>query len=143
MVGHLERVIPGDRGDDALHRLLGVGPELHIVDATAFDAHEVVMVVLQRFGELVAGHPVTPMVRRCHSGVREHRERPVYGGEGDGSVEVLHDLGGRHWAAALGEGPDDVPPSRGEADVGAPEAIRDLLGELRDGSFPSTFVAAY
>ena len=136
-------MLAGDRCDDALHRPFGVGTELHVVDAAALDAHQVVMMVLEGLGELVPGDPVPSMVRRRHPGVGEHGEGAVDGGEGDRVVEVLADLGGRDGAAAPGEGSDDIPAAGGESDVGAPQAVRDLLGELRDDPFPPTLMAAY
>jgi len=99
VVGHREPVLGSHRGNGTFDGALCDRTEFDIVDPTAVDAHQVVMVILERFGQLVSGHPVAAVVGGDDSVLVEDGEGAVDGGEGDRGIQVRVDLGRTDWSA--------------------------------------------
>lgn len=76
--------------DDNLGRFV----ELDILDPAAFDADQMVMVVLQWLGQFISGHSVAAAMEGDHFGVGEHGEGSVDRRERYSAVETEVDLGG-------------------------------------------------
>lgn len=126
-----------------MDRVLGLRLELDVVDPAALDAHQMVMVVLERLGQLVPGHTVAAVMQCRHLGVRQDAESAVDGGQRHGALEIIVNLGGRYRAARSRQCVGYEAPALGEPHIGCPQPGPDLIEELRDPDSPSTLITAY
>jgi hypothetical protein len=142
VVDGIETPPGGNPGHDLVDGDFSRFVELDVFDPAAFDADQVVMVVLERLGQFVPGHTVSAVMGGDHVGVGEHSEGSVDRRERYRTVEVEVDIGGRQWSAGLGQGADDLPSSPGEADVGS-QPVCDLVDYLRDVESPAGLIPPY
>ncbi len=98
----------GDLGHDRVYGSLGRGVELHIIDPSALDTHQMVMMLLERFGQLVSSHAIATVMGRDQLRFRKHTQSAIDGGERNREVQVSVDFCRRDRSTSSGEGLDDI-----------------------------------
>jgi len=128
----------GDTGHYRVYGCLGLLIDVYVVDPSALDTDQVVVMLLQRLGQLISGDAIATMMRGSDGCPRQDGQSAIDGGERDCAVEVGVDLCCRHRASCPGQRLDDGAPARREPDFVLTEAIGDKIEDLRDGGLPST-----
>lgn len=106
------------------HRLLETRCGGHVLDRAARRADEVVMVLGEVLGELVA-RDIVPDHETVHQArLFEHHEVAVHGARGQARSEV-QDLGDREWTRGRGEDLNERLAIRGDPLLGPAETGRD------------------